>query len=61
MTKDTIYSLRVCNDSTVRGIKLVTDFLHLLHMEKNLQSRVFVMEDNLRKLRNLGKRPFQYF
>ena len=59
MTKDTIYSLRVCNDSAVRGIKLVTDFFHQLHKEGNLQNRVFVVEDNPRKIPNLRKRPFQ--
>ena len=60
MAKDTIYSLRVCNDSTVRGIKLLTDFLHQLHMEGNLENRVFVVEDSPRKIPNLRKRPFQF-
>ena len=60
MAKDTIYSLRVCNDATVRGIKLLTDFLHQLHMEGNLKNRVFVVEDNSRKILNLRKRPFQF-
>ena len=60
MAKDTIYSLQVCNDSTVRGIKLVTDFLHQLHKEENLQNRVFVVEDNPRKIQYLRKRPFQF-
>ena len=59
MAKDTIYSLRVCNDSTVSGIKLVTDFLHQLHKEGNLQNRVFVVEDNPRKIPNLRKRPLE--
>ena len=59
MAKDTIYSLRLCNDSTVRGIKLIGDFLHQLHKEGNLQNRVFV-EDNSRKIPNLRKRPFQF-
>ena len=44
---------------TVRGIKLVTDFLHQLRKEGNLQNRVFVVEDNPRKTPNLKKRPFQ--
>ena len=35
--KNTIYSLQVCNDSIARGIKLVTDLLHVLHKEENLQ------------------------
>ena len=61
MAKNTIYNLRVCNDSTVSGIKLATDFLHLLHKEKNLQNQVFVVEDSLRKIPNLRKRPFQSF
>ena len=43
MAKDTIYSLRVCNGSTVKGIKLVTDFLNQLHKEGNLQNRVFAV------------------
>ena len=43
--KVTIYSLHMCNDSTVRGIKLDTDILHLSHKEENLQNRVFVVED----------------
>ena len=60
MAKDTIYSQRVYNDSTVRGIKLLTDFLHQLHMEGNLENRVFVVEDNPRKIPNLRKRPFQF-
>ena len=60
MAKDTIYSLRVCNDSTVRGIKLLTDFLHQLHMEGNLENRVFVVKDSPRKIPNLRKRPFQF-
>ena len=49
MTRDTIYNLQVCNDSIVRGIKLVTDFLHLPHKEENLQNCVFVLEENLKK------------
>ena len=60
MTKDTIYCMRVCNNSTIKRIKLVTDFLHLLHKEENLQHRVFIAEDNLRKISNLRKRPFQF-
>ena len=60
MAKDTTYSLRVCNDSTIRGIKLFTDFLHLLHQEENVQNRVFIAEDNLRKIPYLRKRPFQF-
>ena len=59
MAKIIIYSLQVCNDSTVSGIKLVTGFLHLLRKEENLQDRVFAVEDNLRKIPNLRKRPFQ--
>ena len=61
MAKDTSYSLPVCNDSTQRGIKLVSGFLHLVHKEENLQNRVFVVEDNLKKILNLRKRPFQFF
>ena len=60
MAKDTIYSLRVCNDSTLGGFKLVTDFLHQLHEEENLQNRVFIVEDNPRKNPNLRKHPFQF-
>ena len=60
MAKDTSYSLPVCNDSTLRGIKLVSDFLHLLHKKENVRNRVFVVEDNLRKILNLRKRPFQF-
>ena len=60
MAKDTTYSLQVCNDFIVRGIKLVYDFLHLLLKEENLQNRLFIVEDNLRKIRNLRKRSFQF-
>ena len=60
MAKNTIYSLRVCNDSTARGIKLLTNFLHQLHMEGNLENRVFVVEDNPRKIPNLRKHPFRF-
>ena len=60
MAKDTIYSLRVWNDSTIRGIKLVTDFLHLILQEENVQNCVFIAEDNLRKIPNLRKRPFPF-
>ena len=60
MAKDIIYSLWVCNDSTVRRIKLVTDFLHLLHKEENLQNYAFVVEDNFRKIPNLRKCSFQF-
>ena len=42
MAKNTIYSMKECNDFTVRGIKLVTDLLHLLHKKENLQNPVFV-------------------
>ena len=48
MTKDITYNLRVCYDSTVRRIKLVTGFLPLMHKEENLKNRVFVVEDNLK-------------
>ena len=60
LAEDATYSMRVCNDSTVRGIKLVTDFFLLLLKEENLQNRVFIMEDNLRKIPNQRKRPFQF-
>ena len=60
IAKDTTYSLRVCNDSTVRGIKMVTNLLPLLLKEENLQNRVFVVEDNLTKIPNLRKCPFQF-
>ena len=60
MAKETTCSLRVCNDSIVRRIKLVTDFLYLLLKEENLQNCAFVEEDNLIKIPDLRKRPFQF-
>ena len=58
MAKDTIYSLRVCNDSAERGVKLVADFLHLACKEENLQNLVQVVEGNRRKIPNQKKRRF---
>ena len=49
-----------CAGSTVREIKLVTDFIHLLLNKENLQNCVFVVEDNFKKISNLKKRPFQF-
>ena len=60
MAKGTSYNLQVYKNSTVRGIKQVTNFLHQLHEEENLQNRVFGVENNLGKILSLRKRPLQF-
>ena len=50
-----IGTLRVCNVSAQRGVKLVADFLHLAKKEENLQNYVQVVEKDRRKVPNLRK------
>ena len=49
-------TLRVCNDSAERGVKLVADFLHLAKKEENLQNYVQVVEKDRKNVPNLRKR-----
>ena len=52
-----ISTLKVCNDSAERGVKLVADFLHLAKKEDNLKNYVqVVVQEDCRKVPNLRKR-----
>ena len=54
--RDVIGTLRVCNNSAKRGVKLEADFLHLAKKEKNLQNYVQVVEKDRRKVPNVCER-----
>lgn len=52
---EVIKSLRVVNDLAERGIKLITDFIHMSHDEDQRQALLQVVEDHRNTFKDFNK------